>query len=89
MENQIRRMDAKANMETNTLAEVAGGTILRLKIERYRAFQKFDWFPKAGLNVILGGGDAGKSTILEAIALLLNPSNAALVSDNDYWRRHR
>lgn len=82
-------MDAKANMETNTLAEVAGGTILRLKIERYRAFQKFDWFPKAGLNVILGGGDAGKSTILEAIALLLNPSNAALVSDNDYWRRHR
>ena len=82
-------MDAKTNKEANTLADVAGGTILRLKIERYRAFQKFDWFPKAGLNVILGGGDAGKSTILEAIALLLNPSNAALVSDNDYWRRQR
>lgn len=82
-------MDAKTNTEANTLVDVAGATILRLKIERYRAFQKFDWFPKAGLNVILGGGDAGKSTVLEAIALLLNPSNAALVSDNDYWRRQR
>lgn len=82
-------MDAKTNTEANTLVDAAGATILRLKIERYRAFQKFDWFPKAGLNVILGGGDAGKTTILEAIALLLNPSNAGLVSDNDYWRRQR
>lgn len=66
-----------------------GTTILRLKIDRFRAFQKFDWFPKSGLNVVLGGGDAGKTTILEAIALLFNPGNSALVSDNDYWRRKR
>lgn len=82
-------MDAKAMMEGNTPVGGGGATILRLKIDRYRAFHKFDWFPKAGLNVILGGGDAGKTTILEAIALLLNPSNAALLSDNDYWRRQR
>ncbi len=82
-------MNAKTNKEVNTLVDAAGATILRLKIERYRAFQKFDWFPKAGLNVILGGGDAGKTTILEAITLLFNPSNAALLSDNDYWRRQR
>lgn len=82
-------MDAKATVEANSLVGGAGATILRLKIDRYRAFQKFDWFPKAGLNVILGGGDAGKTTILEAIALLLNPSNTALLSDNDYWRRQR
>jgi putative ATP-dependent endonuclease of OLD family len=82
-------MGVKTNGEAKTLVDAAGATILRLKIERYRAFQKFDWFPKAGLNVILGGGDAGKTTILEAIALLLNPSNAALLSDNDYWRRQR
>lgn len=82
-------MDATATMGVNASVGGAGATILRLKIDRFRAFQKFDWFPKAGLNVILGGGDAGKTTILEAIALLLNPSNAALVSDNDYWRRQR
>jgi len=82
-------MDAKSKTEVDTWVGGAGATILRLKIDRFRAFQKLDWFPKAGLNVILGGGDAGKTTILEAIALLLNPSNAALVSDNDYWRRQR
>ena len=82
-------MDAKAQNEANGSVGGAGATILRLKIDRYRAFQKFDWFPKSRLNVILGGGDAGKTSILEAIALLLNPSNAALLSDNDYWRRQR
>ena len=82
-------MDATAGAAANTSIGAAGATIFRLKIDRFRAFQKFDWFPHSGLNVILGGGDAGKTTILEAIALLLNPSNAALVSDNDYWRRQR
>jgi putative ATP-dependent endonuclease of OLD family len=78
-----------AQNDANTSAGSDGATILRLRIDRFRAFQKFDWFPKAGLNVVVGGGDAGKTTILEAIALLLSPSNAALVSDNDYWRRQR
>lgn len=82
-------MDATAWNAASTSIGAGGATILRLKIERFRAFQKFNWFPKAGLNVLLGGGDAGKSTILEAVALLLNPSNAVLVSDNDYWRRQR
>jgi len=39
------------------------------------------------MNIILGGGDAGKSTILEAIAFLLNASNATTISETDYWRR--
>jgi putative ATP-dependent endonuclease of OLD family len=67
----------------------SGARILRLHIERYRAFDKLDWWPQPGLNVILGGGDAGKSTILDAIALLLSPSNATTLSDNDYRRRDR
>lgn len=82
-------MDATARNAADTSGAAGGATILRLKIDRFRAFQKFDWFPKVGLNVVLGGGDAGKTTILEAIGLLLNPSNVALVSDNDYWRRQR
>jgi putative ATP-dependent endonuclease of OLD family len=82
-------MDAKARNFGDTSIRAGGATIHRLRIDRFRTFQKFDWFPKSGLNVVLGGGDAGKTTIIEAIALLLNPSNAALVSDNDYWRRRR
>ncbi len=82
-------MDTAGKKVANNVEGAGGATILRLKIDRFRAFHKFDWFPKGGLNVVLGGGDAGKTTILEAIALLLNPSNATLVSDNDYWRRQR
>lgn len=39
------------------------------------------------MNVILGGGDVGKSTVLEAVALLLSPSSTAVVSESDYWQR--
>lgn len=45
------------------------------------------WYPGKGVNVLLGGGDVGKTTILEAIGLLLNPTNASTLSDADYWQR--
>ncbi len=61
--------------------------IRKLTIQRFRGLEKFDWQPAAGMNVILGGGDVGKTTVLEAIALLLHPSNTAAVSESDYWKR--
>ncbi|QZO00510.1 ATP-binding protein [Chenggangzhangella methanolivorans] len=39
------------------------------------------------MNLILGGGDVGKTTILDAVGLLLSASNAASISEADYWRR--
>lgn len=71
-------------------ASTAGGAIIRrLMIHRFRGIESLDWRPDPGLNVILGGGDAGKSTILDAIALLLNPTNATLLSDADYYQGDR
>ncbi len=67
-------------------ASTGGGAIIRrLVIQRFRGIQSLEWRPKPGLNVILGGGDAGKTTILEAIALLLNPSNATVLAEADYF----
>lgn len=60
--------------------------IRRLTIERFRGLKTFDWRPAPGLNLILGGGDAGKSTILDAISLLLGHSILTL-SDTDYFNR--
>lgn len=40
------------------------------------------------VNVLLGGGDVGKTTILEAIGLLLNPTNSANIPDTDYHARN-
>lgn len=61
--------------------------IRQLKIERFRGIEKLTWNPEPGVNLILGGGDVGKTTILDAIALLLNPTNTMVLTDADYWHR--
>jgi putative ATP-dependent endonuclease of OLD family len=62
-------------------------TIFHLKIERFRGIKALSWYPSKGVNVILGGGDVGKTTILDAIALLLSPTNSTNLSDTDYHAR--
>ncbi|WP_171905832.1 AAA family ATPase, partial [Sphingobium phenoxybenzoativorans] len=62
-------------------------TILKLTIERFRGLEKLEWHPSRGVNLILGGGDVGKTTILDAIALLLSPVNSATLPDTDYYGR--
>ncbi len=62
--------------------------ILLLTIERFRGIWALTWRPSRGLNLILGGGDVGKTTILDAVALLLSPTNPATVSDTDYYARN-
>jgi putative ATP-dependent endonuclease of OLD family len=61
--------------------------IYRLEIERFRGIKTLSWHPQKGLNLILGGCDVGKTTILDAIALLLNPTNFANLLDTDYYLR--
>lgn len=68
-----------------TLASTA--QIRKLSIQRFRGIKSLTWLPAEGMNVILGGGDVGKTTVLEAIALLLSPSNTAVISEADYWAR--
>ena len=68
-------------------AVIATALIRKLNIWRFRGLENFEWCPEPGMNVVLGGGDVGKSTVLEAVALLLSPSNATVVSESDYWQR--
>jgi len=62
--------------------------IYRLAIERFRCITRFSWHPAKGVNLILGGGDVGKTTILDAIALLLSPTNPTTLADTDYHARN-
>lgn len=61
--------------------------IKRLQIRRFRGIEELTWRPNSGLNLILGGGNVGKTTLLEAIALLLSPSTIYTLADSDYFRR--
>ncbi len=61
--------------------------IYRLNIRRFRGIKSFEWHPKPGVNIILGGGDVGKTTILDAVSLLLSPTNPATLSDAEYHLR--
>jgi putative ATP-dependent endonuclease of OLD family len=66
---------------------VSATAIYHLAIERFRGIKMLSLHPQKGLNVIIGGGDVGKTTILDAIALLLNPTNFANLLDTDYYLR--
>ena len=68
-------------------AKACTSTLLRLRIERFRGLTELDWHPKPGMNLILGGGDVGKTTILDAISLLLSPVNPANLADTEYHAR--
>lgn len=61
--------------------------IRQLRIERFRGIESLKWNPSPGMNLILGGGDVGKTTLLDAVALLLSPSSTQAVHEADYWQR--
>ncbi len=58
-----------------------------LRIERFRGIRELVWRPAPGLNLLLGGGNVGKTTILEAIGLLLSPTTSYTLADSDYLGR--
>lgn len=62
--------------------------ITRVVINSYRLFDNFDWEPNLGTNIIVGDNEAGKSTLLEAIALALTGRlNGRWAQEelNPYW----
>lgn len=65
----------------------AAARILLIRIERFRCFPTCTWHPALGVNVLLGGGDVGKSTILDAVGLLLSPTGFPTITDTDYFDR--
>ncbi|WP_423464317.1 ATP-dependent nuclease [Promicromonospora sp. MS192] len=62
--------------------------IERIVVQGYRLFQDFEMEPTTGLNIVVGGNEAGKSTLLEAIGLALTGRvDGRRVEDvlNPYW----
>ncbi|WP_328995786.1 AAA family ATPase [Kribbella sp. NBC_01245] len=62
--------------------------IERIVIKGYRVFKDLDLQPNAGMNIIVGDNEAGKSTLMEAIAMALTGrinGRWAREELNPYW----
>ncbi|KAF4559683.1 AAA family ATPase [Pseudomonas sp. CES] len=59
--------------------------IRRLKISNFRSIQALDWGPSPGINCLIGPGDSGKSTILDAIDLCLGARRSSSFGDMDFF----
>ena len=79
--------DSVAEPSRSAAAALPAPTIYHLVIERFRGIKTLSWHAARGANAILDGGDVGKTTILEAIGLVLSPTNPATLSDTDYHAR--
>lgn len=56
-----------------------------VEIEHFRSIKSLSWFPSNGVNCLLGPGDSGKSTILDAIDLCLGARRGMALSDTDFY----
>lgn len=60
--------------------------IRKISIRRFRSIEQLDWVPRPGINAILGAGDLGKSTVLDAIAITLSSTRRDVFYDTDFHR---
>jgi putative ATP-dependent endonuclease of OLD family len=60
--------------------------IRKLEIKNFRSIARLDWFPHAGINCLIGPGDSGKSTILDAIDFCLGARRTLTFCDDDFHR---
>lgn len=57
----------------------------RLEIENFRGVKSLDWRHIAETAALVGPGDSGKSTILDAIERVLSPRWNIAFDDTDFW----
>lgn len=55
-----------------------------VEIANFRAVKKLRWLPTSGVNCLIGSGDSGKSSILEAIDLCLGARRSVAFCDADF-----
>lgn len=59
--------------------------IRKIEICNFRTICRFSWTPSAGINCLIGTGDSGKSTVLDAIDYCLGARRNLNVADTDFF----
>ena len=57
--------------------------IREIRIRNFRSIEQLNWQPCASLVCMIGHGDVGKSTVLDAIELTLSP-RPTTITDTDF-----
>ena len=60
--------------------------IRRIEIENFRSIRSLVWHPSTGINCLIGPGDSGKSSILDAIDYCIGDSRSIGFSDADFHK---
>lgn len=58
--------------------------IRKLDIQNFRSIKALSWAPSEGINCLIGPGDSGKSTVLDAIDLCLGARRSVSFGDTDF-----
>lgn len=59
--------------------------IRQVEINNYRGIKHLRWCPSSGINCLIGPGDSGKSTILDAIDACVGARRTLNLSDADFY----
>ena len=60
--------------------------IRRIDIKNFRAIKELSWLPSAGTNCLIGPGDSGKSSLLDAVDLCLGARRNVQITDADFHK---
>ena len=60
--------------------------IREIHISNFRGIKELKWWPNPGINCLIGQGDGGKSTILDAIELVIGSRQNLSFTDADFHR---
>lgn len=58
--------------------------IRKVEIRNFRSIKSLDWWPTDGVNCLIGAGDAGKSSVLDAIDYCLSARRSLAINDSDF-----
>ena len=58
--------------------------VRHIRIANFRGIKDLEWAPSPGVNCLIGPGDSGKTTILDAIDLCLSPRRYAAFGEADF-----
>ncbi|MCW2225714.1 energy-coupling factor transporter ATP-binding protein EcfA2 [Bradyrhizobium japonicum] len=59
--------------------------IVCVEVVNFRGIKQLSWHPAPGTNCLVGPGDSGKTTVLDAIELAFAPRNGVTFDDTDFY----